>query len=72
MLKFLIGIFEHLVDKRASMNDQIKAKQLINNGKRLVTGESWEDIRIVNAQLWELMSTQDQKSDEMRSYIGII
>jgi molecular chaperone DnaK len=72
MLKFLIGIFEHLVDKRASMNDQIKAKQLINNGKRLVTGESWEDIRIVNAQLWELMPTQDQKSDKMRSYIGII
>lgn len=72
MLKFLIGIFEHLVDKRASMNDQIKAKQLINNGKRLVTGESWEDIRIVNAQLWELMPTQDQKSDEMRSYTGII
>jgi molecular chaperone DnaK len=72
MLKFLIGIFEHLVDKRASMNDQIKAKQLINNGKRLVTVESWEDIRIVNAQLWELMPTQDQKSDKIRSYIGII
>lgn len=72
MPKFLIGMFEHLVDKRASMNDQIQAKQLIDNGKRLVASESWEDLRIVNARLWELMPSQDQKSDEMRSYTGII
>jgi molecular chaperone DnaK len=72
MPKFLIGMFEHLVDKRASMNDQIQAKQLIDNGKRLIASESWDDLRIVNARLWELMPSQDQKSDEMRSYTGII
>ena len=72
MPKFLIGMFEHLVDKRASMNDQIQAKQLIDNGKRLIANESWEDLRIVNARLWELMPSQEQKSDEMRSYTGII
>jgi molecular chaperone DnaK len=72
MPKFLIGMFEHLVDKRASMNDQIQAKQLIDNGKRLIASESWEDLRIVNSRLWELMPSQDQKSDEMRSYTGIV
>lgn len=72
MPKFLIGMFEHLVDKRTSMNDQIQAKQLIDNGKRLIANESWEDLRIVNSRLWELMPSQDQKSDEMRSYTGII
>ena len=72
MPKFLIGMFEHLVDKRTSMNDQIQAKQLIDNGKRLITSESWDDLRIVNARLWELMPSQEQKSDEMRSYTGII
>ena len=72
MPKFLIGMFEHLVDKRTSMNDQVQAKQLIDNGRRLITSESWDDLRIVNARLWELMPSQDQKSDEMRSYTGII
>lgn len=72
MPEFLVATFEHLVSKRPSMNDQIQAKQLIDNGKRLVASESWEDLRIVNARLWELMPSQDQDSDEMRSYTGIV
>ena len=69
---FLVGMFEHLVEKRVSMNDQVQAKQLIDNGKRMISSESWEDLRIINSRLWELMPAQVQKSDEMRSYTGII
>ncbi len=34
--EFLRGMFNHLSDKRASMNDQIQATQLIENGKRAI------------------------------------
>ncbi len=69
---FLNAMFTHLVEKRTSMNDQIQAKQLIDNGKRLIQQESWDDLRIVNARLWELMPTQEQNSEEMRYFTGII
>ena len=70
--EFLTGMFMHLVEKRTAMNDQVQAKQLIDNGRRLIDQESWDDLRIVNARLWSLMPTTEQNSDEMRFFTGII
>jgi len=69
---FLSGMFMHLVEKRTSMNDQVQAKQLIDNGRRLIDQQSWEDLRIVNSRLWSLMPSVEQNSDEMRSFTGIV
>ena len=70
--KFLVAMFSHLNEKRTSMNDQVQAKQLFENGKRLIEQESWDDLRIVNSRLWELMPAQEQDSEEMRHFTGII
>jgi molecular chaperone DnaK len=69
---FLRGMFEHLVEKRTSMNDQVQAKQLIDNGRRLIDNESWDELRQVIGRLWDLMPDTDRKSDEMRSFTGIV
>jgi molecular chaperone DnaK len=69
---FLTGMFMHLVEKRTAMNDQVQAKQLIDNGRRLVDSESWDDLRIVNSRLWALMPSTEQNSEEMRFFTGII
>jgi molecular chaperone DnaK len=69
---FLRGMFEHLVEKRTSMNDQVQAKQLIDNGRRLIENESWDELRQVIGRLWDLMPDSDRKSDEMRSFTGIV
>lgn len=70
--KFLVGMFGHLTEKRTSMNDEVQAKQLFENGKRLIEQESWDDLRIVNSRLWELMPDKEQASEEMRHFTGII
>jgi molecular chaperone DnaK len=69
---FLIGMFEHLVERRASMNDQIQGKQLIDGGKRAVAIESWDELRQINSRLWDLMPSEEQASEEMRVYTGIV
>lgn len=66
---FLIGMFKHLVDRRISMNDQVQAKQLIENGKRAVDGEAWDEVRQINERLWDLMPEEEQASEESRVYI---
>ncbi len=72
MPDFLVGMFEHLVEMRTSMNDQIQAKQLIENGKRLIASEAWDDLRQVNVRLWDLMPDDERSSDDMRIYTGIV
>ena len=54
------------------MNDEVQAKQLFENGKRLIEQESWDDLRIVNSRLWGLMPDKEQASEEMRHFTGII
>jgi molecular chaperone DnaK len=54
------------------MNDQVQAKQLIENGRRLIESESWDDLRQVNGRLWDLMPDSEQSSDEMRPFTGIV
>ena len=69
---FLKGMFSHLMDRRASMNDQIQASQLIDNGKRAIAKDDVEALQQINARLWDLMPATEQASDEMRAYTGIV
>jgi molecular chaperone DnaK len=70
--EFLRGMFNHLTEKRASMNDQIQASQLIDNGKRAIQNDDLEALRQINSRLWDLMPATDKASDEMRAYTGIV
>ena len=72
MPEFLIGMFENLVEKRASMNDQMQANQLIDAGRREIAGEAWDDLRQINGRLWDLMPNDLQESGDMRLYTGIV
>ena len=69
---FLNAMFSHLVERRASMNDQIQASQLIESGKRASAREDVEELRQINGRLWDLMPAKEQASDEMRAYTGIV
>jgi molecular chaperone DnaK len=62
---FLISMFEHLNERRRpSMNDQIQAKQLFENGKRLIGDQAWDDLDQVIARLWDLVP--DDERSRMR------
>ena len=69
---FLKGMFAHLVERRPSMNDQIQASQLIENGKRAIHSDDVEALRQINGRLWDLMPAAERESDDMRSYTGIM
>lgn len=69
---FLVAMFEELKDKRSMMNDQIGAKQLFDSGQRYIDIESWDDLRIVNSRLWDLLPSTEQEKDEFRLYTGIL
>ena len=69
---FLAGMFEHLTERRAAMNDQVQAKQLFENGKRHIELGAWEDLRQVNGRLWELLPNDERETEDMRLYTGIV
>lgn len=69
---FLKSMFAHLMDRRASMNDQIQASQLIENGKRAIERDDIESLRQISNRLWDLMPATEKASDEMRAFTGII
>ena len=69
---FLAGMFEHLTERRAAMNDQVQAKQLFENGKRHIESGAWEDLRQVNGRLWELLPNDERETEDMRLYTGIV
>jgi hypothetical protein len=71
---FLIGVFEHLNERcRPSMNDQIQAKQLFENGKRLIAEKSWDELNQVIARLWDLVPADERGTDiEARIFTGIV
>ena len=70
--RFLVDMFKHLLDRRASMNDQVQANSLIDSGKRAVEREAWDELRQINERLWNLMPTEEQASEELRVYTGIV
>lgn len=70
--EFLKSMFSHLVQRRASMNDQIQVSQLVESGRRAFEREDVDTLRQINARLWDLMPAQEQASEEMRAYTGIV
>lgn len=72
MPDFLVEMFEHLVRNRASMNDQVQAKQLIEVGRTHISNQAWDDLKQVNGRLWDLMPSDARESDDMRLYTGIV
>lgn len=72
MPDFLVGMFEHLAEERTSMNDQLQAKQLIENGRRLIVSEGWDDLRQVNGRLWDLMPENERSPEDTRLYTNIV
>jgi len=69
---FLVGMFEHLVASRASMNDQVQAKQFIEAGRNHISNQDWDDLKQVNGRLWDLMPSDAREAEDMRLYTGII
>jgi molecular chaperone DnaK len=69
---YLVHVFEHLMENRISMNDQDQAKILIDNGKNLISNESWEDIRIVISRLWDLMPDTERDTPDSLMFTGIV
>jgi molecular chaperone DnaK len=72
MPDFLVGMFEHLVERRTSMNDQVQAKQLIEAGRGYVSAQAWDDLRQVSGRLWDLLPSDAREADDMRLYTGIL
>jgi molecular chaperone DnaK len=70
--EFLTGMYEHLVGRRASMNDQLQANTLIEQGKRCVATGDWDDLAQINGRLWDLLPETEQESPEMSNYTGIV
>ena len=70
--QFLVEMFEHLVDRRTSMNDQLQARNLIDAGRRHVASEDWDDLRTMNGRLWDLLPQPEQQANEFRHFTGIV
>lgn len=69
--EFLIGWFQHLVEKREMLNDQLQAKNLIDAGKKHIAVEEFDRLAEVNSRLHALLPQQIKESDEMRHFTGI-
>ncbi len=69
--EFLVGWFEHLLQRREMFNDQVQAKNLIDAGKRHIAVEEFDRLAEVNLRLHALLPQQIKESDEMRPFTGI-
>lgn len=69
---FLVGMFNHLVEKRTAMNDQVLAGQLIDHGRKVIEAQSWEDLRQITGRLWDLMPNENKANSEFRFFTGIV
>lgn len=69
---FLQGMFEHLNEKRAAMNDQIQATRLLDAGRRAVQSEHWDEVRTICNRLWDLLPEEQQNKGEMRMFTGLV
>jgi molecular chaperone DnaK len=52
---FLVGWFQHLFGKRQMFNDQLQAKNLIEDGKQHIAADDYEKLAEVNARLHSLL-----------------
>jgi molecular chaperone DnaK len=65
-------MFEHLVDKLPSMNDQIQATRLVEAGRRAVASNDWEELRTLVGRLWDLVPAEEQTAQDVRLYTGLV
>jgi molecular chaperone DnaK len=70
--KFLVNVFEYLVNNRVAMNDQFQANSLIETGKGLIHNQQWTELGMVNTRLWELMPQDERNVDQTKFVTGII
>lgn len=70
--EFLRGMFEHLNQKRAAMNDQIQASRLLEAGKRAIASDDWDEVRTVCGRLWDLLPEEQQTKEDMRMFTGLV
>jgi molecular chaperone DnaK len=70
--EFLVGFFEHLVARRAAMNDQVQANALIETGKQQIAAQQWESLRTVNARLYDVLPQQERASKEFQGITGVV
>lgn len=68
---FLVGWFQHLINKRETFNDQLQAKNLIEAGKKHLAAEDYEKLGEVNGRLHSLLPEKEKDSNEMRHFTGI-
>jgi molecular chaperone DnaK len=69
---FLVGMFEHLKEHRASMNDQVQAKQFFELGRNHIANGAWDELNQVNRQLWSLLPNEDREAEDLRLYTNIV
>ena len=69
---FLKGMYQHLIERRPAMNDQIQATQLAEAGKRAIAREDWEELRQIVSRLWDLLPTEQQNTEDMRMFTGLV
>ncbi|MCX7428992.1 MAG: Hsp70 family protein [Planctomycetia bacterium] len=71
---FLVGWFQHLVERREVFNDQLQANNLIEAGKKYVAAEDWDRLDGVIGRLYSLLPEEvdvTEKDAIKRYYTGI-
>lgn len=68
---FLIGWFQHLVEKRGVLNDQVQAKNLIEAGKKHIAAEDYDKLLEVDRRLSSLLPQDEKDSKEMQRFTRI-
>jgi molecular chaperone DnaK len=66
--KYLLGIFNWLLQKQPKMNDRVQAKSLFEAGHFAVSNKNWERLREINFGLMDLLPHETK--DEVRHKIG--
>jgi len=67
---FLVGWFQHLVERRETFNDQLQAKNLIEAGKKHIEADDYDRLAEVNVRLHSLLPDEEKDTKEMR-YFGV-
>jgi len=70
--RFLLGLFEHLIDRRTSMNDQVQADSLIHAGRQHAAAEQWDSLRPIVGRLFDLLPQDEQASSDFAGITGVV
>jgi molecular chaperone DnaK len=70
--EFLVGLFKHLLERRASMNDQVQADSLIQAGRQHIATEQWESVRQIVGRLFDLLPQKEKDSKEFAGMTGLV